>query len=160
MNKNERLQLERMIKANDVEETTDKIRQLKHSHKIKADVDQYLQLKKKYPRLLKTNRDQFKEMARKKCAFIFENYMNLFNKLLVDELDLKILATFLTILGRIEEGEIDQHEGSYEVGKILKELYVDSVVRRETKRDKKKKKKSKKRMINISWTEYKKLQLN
>ena len=39
MNKNERLQLERMIKANDVEETTDKIRQLKHSHKIKADVD-------------------------------------------------------------------------------------------------------------------------
>ena len=79
---------------------------------------------------------------------------------MVDELDLKILATFLTILGRIEEGEIDQHEGSYEVGKILKELYVDSVVLRETKRDKKKKKKSKKRAINISWAEYKKLQLN
>jgi hypothetical protein len=160
MNKNERLQLQRMIKANDVEETTGKIRRLKHSRQIKADVEQYLQLKRRYSRLLKTNRDQFKEMARKKCAFIFENYLNLFNKLLVDELDLKILATFLTILGRIEEGAIDQHEGSYEVGKILKELYVDSVVRRESKRDKKKKKKSKKRTINISWSEYKKLQLN
>jgi hypothetical protein len=157
MNDNERLQLQRMIKANDVEETTDKIRRLKHSQQIKTDVEQYLQLKRRYSRLLKTNRAQFKEMARKKCAFIFQHYLNLFTKLLVDELDLSILATFLTILGRIEDGDIDQHQGSFEVGKILKELYVDSVLRRETKRDKKKKKKSKKRAIKITWEEYKKL---
>ena len=46
-----------------------------------------------------------------------------------------------SFLQAIEEGEIDQHEGSYEVGKLLKELYIDSALRRETKRDKKRKKK-------------------
>jgi len=159
MNDNERLHLQKMIKENNVEETTEKIRRLKHSHYIKDDVDKYLLLKKKYSRLKKTNAEQFKKMAQKNCAFIYKNYLNLFNKLLTDELDFKILATFLTILGRIEEGEIDQHEGSYEVGKILKELYVDSVLRRETKREKKKKRKSKKKTINITWEQYKKLKL-
>jgi len=159
MDDNARLQLQRMIKANDVEETTGKIRNLKHSSKIRSDINQYLSLKRKYPRLLKTNRNQFKEMARKQCAFICKNYMNLFNRLLADELDLKILATFLTILKRIEDGEIDQHEGSFEVGKLLKELYVDSALRRESKHDKKKKKKAKRRSKNITWADYKRLQL-
>ena len=160
MDDNARLQLQRMIKENNVEETTGKIRNLKHSTKIRSDIDQYLSLKRKYPRLIKTHKDQFKEMARKKCAFICKNYMNLFNRLLADELDLKILAAFLTILRRIEDGEIDQHEGSFEVGKLLKELYVDSALRRESKHDKKKKKKAKRRAKNITWGDYKRLQLN
>ena len=39
MNDNERLHLQKMIKENNVEETTEKIRRLKHSHYIKNDVD-------------------------------------------------------------------------------------------------------------------------
>ena len=120
MNEKERLHLQRMIKVNNVEETTDKIRRLKHSLKIKKDIDEYLTLTKKYPRIKKTNPEQFKQMARSKCPFIFKNYLNLFSKLCNDELDLKILAAFIIILQRIENGEIDQHEGSYEVGKIIK----------------------------------------
>jgi len=43
------------------------------------------------------------------------------------------------------------------VGKILKEMYIDSTLRRETKRDKKKKKKMKKKMKNITWEQFKSL---
>ena len=159
MNETEKLHLQKMIEENDVEETTGKIRQLKHSNKIRADVENYVMLKKKYPRLWKTNKEQFKKMAQNKCQFIYKNYRNLFNRLLKDELDLNILAAFLTILHRIEEGEIDQHEGSYEVGKLLKNLYIDSKLRREEKEDKRKRKKVQKRSKNITWAEYKRLKL-
>ena len=98
-------------------------------------------------------------MVENKCQFIYQNYRNLFNRLLKDELDLNILAAFLTILHRIEEGEIDQHEGSYEVGKLLKNLYIDSKLRRAEKEDKRKRKKVQKRSKNITWAEYKRLKL-
>ena len=159
MDDNQRLHLQRMIKENDVEETTQKIRRLKHSNKIREDVEHYLSLKKKYPRMVSSNREQFKQMVRNKCTFICRNYMNLFDRLLKDELDLTILATFLSILQRIENGEIDQHEGSFEVGKLLKELYIDSTLRRETKRGKRKRKKVQKRCKNITWADYKKIHL-
>ena len=158
MNDDERLHLQQMIKENNVEETTEKIRMLKHSSLIKRDVEKFLYLKKKYPRLNR-NGEQFRKMVQHQCKFIFTHYLNLFSRLVRDELDLNILATLLTILKRIEDGEIDQHQGSYEVGKVLKEMYIDSTLRRETKREKKLKKKQKKRTINISWSDYKKIHL-
>lgn len=159
MDNNDRLHLQRMIKENNVEETTEKIRRLKHSSQIRKNIETYLMLKNKYPRMRQTNAEQFKQIVRGQCAFLHQNYMNLFNRLIKDEIDLNIVATFLAILSRIEEGEIDQHEGSYEVGKLLKELYIDSALRRETKRDKKRKKKSKKKVKNITWADFKKLKL-
>ena len=43
------------------------------------------------------------------------------------ELDLTITTKLLTVLKLIEDDKVDQHEGSVMVGKILKELYIDSV---------------------------------
>ena len=45
MNDQEKLQLQRMLKENDVENQTPKIRELKHSHLIKKDVEQMLKMK-------------------------------------------------------------------------------------------------------------------
>jgi hypothetical protein len=36
----------------------------------------------------------------------------------------------IQILRDIEDGKLDQHEGSFEVGKILKSIYVDSALKR------------------------------
>ena len=36
---------------------------------------------------------------------------------------------------KIEDGELNQHEGSYLVGKQLKELYVDSALRNQQQLD-------------------------
>ena len=92
--------------------------------------------------------------------FLYSNYTNIFNKIIKDNLDLNLLNNFLTVLKKIEDGECDQHEASVIVGNILKELYVDSAIRKEQnreKRDKKRKKKDNKRKKkNISWLEYKK----
>jgi len=166
MDELQRLQLEKMIKENNVEETTGKIRTTKHSQCIKRDVDTFILLKRKYSRLSETNKQQFTNIVQTQCNFLFTNYTNLFNRLLKNELDLKILALLLMVLKRIEDGELDQHEGSYEVGKILKKLYVDSALRKDKikdqnqKRHRKKKTKKEQPKAKLTWAEYKKLNLN
>ena len=59
MNDSERLQLQKMIQANDTQNNTQDIRKLKHSKKILADVDMLLKLKQDNKLLAKSNPDSF-----------------------------------------------------------------------------------------------------
>ena len=127
-----RLNLSKLLNDKDLEQTTEKIRALRHSPQIKADVDTMVALKRQYSRLSK---ERVKDMAITRCRFLFNNYTNIFNRLVKDELDTRILYKFIETLRRIEEGELDQHQGSYEAGSVLKRLYVDSAVRQDEKRD-------------------------
>ena len=155
MDEEGRLKLKNMINEFKPEETTEKIRSLKHSDIIKNQVDVYLNLKKKYSRVSK---ETFNNMCKKQCAFLFNNYTNLYNKLVKDELDLSILFKFVSILKDIENGKLDQHEGAVKVGQILKELYIDSALREDKKRQKKKHKYRKAK--KISWSDFKKSPVN
>jgi hypothetical protein len=153
MNDNDRLQLQKMIKANNVEDQTDMIRQLKHSHLLQEDINALLSLKVKY----RTNLDKINDEAPIKCSFLFTYYTDLYNKIKKDEIDLKILNQFLNVLRRIEDGELDQHEGAFLVGTILKELYVDSAIKKADKINAdhaNEIKEVKVEPINISWKEY------
>jgi hypothetical protein len=159
MDPNKRIHLDNLIKNYEPEETTNDIRRLKHSSKIRDDIKTLVNLKNEYSRLQKTNNAQFMQMARSRGKFLYDTYTNLFNRFMKDELDINILESFLQILKRIEECEIDQHEGSVYVGEILKRLYVDSVVKQDEKiknKDKEKSKKPKqyKNKIKMSWKDY------
>ena len=124
MDETTRLNLDKMIQEYGAEETTEKIRNLKHSKLIKDDVQKFVNFRHKYVRLARTNKEQYKQMAKKHCSFLYDNYTNIFNRLLKDELNLGILANFLDVLKRIEDGDIDQHEGSYEIGLLLKKSSI------------------------------------
>lgn len=124
MNPDERLLLQKMIKANDVVDQTELIRKLKHSHLLATDINRLLQLKKE-------NADDAEFI--KECSFLFSQYTDIFNKLKKDELNLNILNRFLNVLRSIEDSEIDQHEGSFIVGSLLKEMYIDSALRKSAK---------------------------
>jgi len=151
-----RLNFDKMLKESGASDNTSKIRNLKHSDKIREQVTLMMEIKKKYPNLKRQTKDK---MIESKCMWLWKNYMNIYNKLKKDELNLSILHNFLTVLKQIENGELDQHEGSVKIGKILKELYVDSAVQQEKKREAKDKRKSKKKKNgkNISWNDYKKM---
>ena len=69
------------------------------------------------------------------CNFLFTYYTDIFNKIRKDEIDIGILNKFLDVLRRIEDGELDQHEGSFMVGTILKDIYVDSALKKAEKLD-------------------------
>lgn len=156
MDNNDRINLQKILKQNDVEETTDMIRFLRHSDMIREDVIKMEKLKMKYSRLRETNKEQFDTICINQCNFMFTNYTMIYNKLKKGYLDVRILFSFLDTLKKIEDGKLDQHEGSYEVGKLLKKLYVDSALREseqlENGRKTKKKLKPEKK---ISWNQFK-----
>lgn len=133
MNDNERLNLQKMIKENDVVNTTDLMRDLKHSKKILEEVDLLLKLKREQPSMAKSNPEEFSELCVNNCQFLFNYYTDIFNKVIKDEIDLNILLRLINVLHSIEEGDQDQHEGSFEVGKLLKQIYIDSALRKADK---------------------------
>ena len=158
----ERLNLQEMVKSYGAEDNTSKIRELKHSKQIKENVEVFMNLRRKYNRMILNDKKSFEKIAMKQCNFLWSNYTNIFNKLLRDELNINILFKFIDKLREIEEGTVDQHEASVDVGKILKEMYVDSALRREKKfeeeeikRGNKKKKVERKPSKNISWAKFK-----
>jgi hypothetical protein len=160
----ERLNLDRLVQEYDADDNTSKIREIKHSKKIREDVERLLNLKKKYSRMELTDKKKFEQRLISHCNFLWTNYTNIFNRLVKNELNVNILNKFLDKLQEIEEGETDQHTASVEIGKILKEMYIDSALRHEKKVEASenggKAKKERKPVTNITWKKYKEAMLN
>ena len=135
LSNNDKLQLQEMIKTNDVEDKTDLIRATKHSKLIREQVKLLEQLKREHSELYKYNFQDFDTLTVEKCSFLFQNYTDIYNKVLKNEVNLEILNKFLDALELIENGEVDQHEASVKVGTYLKELYVDSALKKTEKMD-------------------------
>lgn len=136
MNAEEKLNLKNLLNNSDCENNTESIRKLKHSVRIRDDIRVLENLKKDEIALMDLNPQGFLELCQTKAVFLFNNYTDIFNKIIKNELDLTIMTKLLTILKLIEDGHVDQHEGSVMVGKILKELYVDAAIRRGENLDK------------------------
>jgi hypothetical protein len=157
MNDVEKLNLQKMIQENDVVNTTQLIRDLKHSTKILNEVEIMLKLKREHVDMVKYLPDQFDSLCASQCHFLFNYYTDIYNKVKKDEIDLKILLQLLNVLHAIEEGATDQHEGSFEVGKLLKEIYIDSALRKADKLNENDKERVDVRPAeNISWHDFKK----
>ncbi len=127
LSRQEKLELKKLVENADCENNTDTIRRLKHSNKILTDLIIVEKLKKEIPA---DDKDQLLMACQTNAPFLFENYPDILNRQIKNELNMLIMAKFIRILNMIEDNEIDQHEGSALVGKILKELYIDSAVRR------------------------------
>lgn len=158
MDDKQRLNLQEMIKSYDADDNTSKIRQLKHSQKIRDDVEKIVNLRKKYSRMMTFETKKFEKLVMSHCNFLWTNYTNIFNRIMKDELNFNILRKFIDTLREVEDGELDQHEASVKIGEILKELYIDSALQREKKidiEDKKRAPKYKKPSNNISWAKFK-----
>ncbi len=137
MNPEERLNLKKMLAQNtDYVDHTEDIRRLKHSGLLLDSMRDIEKLKRANSELREKDSDAFIEVCKTTAPLMYNLYTDLFNKLVKDELNLVIMIRFIRILEMIEQGQIDQNEASVMVGKILKELYVDSAVRVGEKLDK------------------------
>ena len=137
MNPEERLNLKKMLAQNtDYVDHTEDIRRLKHSGLLLDSMRDIEKLKRANSELREKDPDAFIEVCKTTAPLMYNLYTDLFNKLVKDELNLVIMIRFIRILEMIEQGQIDQNEASVMVGKILKELYVDSAVRVGEKLDK------------------------
>jgi hypothetical protein len=117
MNSQQKLKLSEMIKEYGSKDMTENIRKIKHSSLIKKDVDTLLYNIKKG----KNENECIHE-----SNFLFSNYSDIFDKIYKKSIDISILYHFIDMLRKIELSELNQHEASYQIGSILKEMYIDT----------------------------------
>jgi hypothetical protein len=157
MDDKQRLQLQNMIKTNNVEDQTGLIRNLKHSHVLRNEINTMIMIKAKY----RGDDEKIAQECMNESNFLFTYYTDIFNKVKKDEIDINLLYKFLDILKQIEDGELDQHEGSFQVGTILKDIYVDSALKKADKLNaaaaETDKVEQKKANVQISWKQFKKM---
>ena len=159
MDDNQRLHLQKMISANNVEDNTDLIRNLKHSHVLREDINNLIMLKCKY----QDDADSLHLEGITSCNFLFTYYTDIYNKIRKDEIDLKILFRALDVLQNIEDGKLDMHNGAYEFGNLLKKIYVDSALKKAEKLNASTgvlEQVYKGPQVNVSWSQFKKMNSN
>jgi len=152
INEKERIQLKKLM-GSDFEDNTDLIRKLKHSKLLRSSIT-------KLKELITRNASK-EEMEMEKfnsCYFLFTYYTDIYNKIISDTIDIKLLMLFVDTLERIENEELDMNEGSVVIGRVLKEIYIDSALKLSEKLDKQHAGEipAFKESIQISWKEYKK----
>lgn len=152
MDSNQRLNLQKMMSEMDVVDQTDAIRNLKQSSKIKTEVDTILKIMGDNPTL---PHDELDKLCISSCQLLFNQYTDIYNRLLKKELNLEILAEIINCLKKIEDGQCDQQEAGFEVGTLLKKMYIDSALRKSDKLDQGELVKKKTHKI-MSWKSYKK----
>jgi len=157
MDDKQRLQLANMININNVEDQTDLIRNLKHSQVLRNEINTMILIKAKN----RGDDAKISEECINECGFLYTYYTDIFNKVKKDEIEIGILNKFLDVLRQIEDGEVDQHEGSFLVGTLLKELYIDSALKKADKLDAESEKRVEPKHAenNISWKQFKRMKL-
>lgn len=134
----ERLDLKRILSnSSDYQNTTELIRHVKHSSKIQKEVMDLVAWMDAQPETTDFEDSNVELEAQTAVPCLYGLYPDIFKKVLHREIDFKILDRLIQILRGIEEGSVDQHEGSVLVGNVLKEMYLDSAVRHGANLDKK-----------------------
>lgn len=159
LNHDEKLNLKKIMDETDYVDNTHNIRRLKHSKMIRDNVKRMEELKREHEAMRLTHIEGFFSIVQEECRFLYDNYTDIFNRLMKDEIDPLILQRFLIVLKMIEDGQLDQQEGSSMIGKYLKELYLDSAVRKADALDRERsgEKEPLKEGMDISWKAYKSL---
>ncbi len=130
------LNMKSLMNSEDYVNNTERIRELKHSELILEDIGKLCRIKKDHFHMKMVEEEKFNHLCETSAPFLFSNYTDLFRKVLKDELDMKMMVNFIGILKQIEEGQLDQYDASVKVGTILREIYVDSAMRRGDNLDK------------------------
>ena len=132
MNPQERLDLKKLMQqpGHEYEDNTDGIRKLRHSTLIHVDILELEKLKQHQKETRDKTPTQFLIQCQQKCSFLYNSYTDIFNRVLNDELDLILMGKALQTLKDIEDGKINQQEGSVLMGKLFYQIFVDSALKK------------------------------
>lgn len=130
------LDMKALMESDDYVNNTDKIRELKHSEIILLDIGKLCEIKKNHPHMRMIEEEKYNHLCQTSVPFLFNHYTDIFNKVIKDELNMEMMVKFIFILKQIEEGVLDQYDASVKIGTILREMYVDSAIRRGDNLDK------------------------
>jgi hypothetical protein len=153
MNMNDLAQLKQMSESSKFVDMTDNIRDAKHSASLRTAIHHMMVFKAAHAELLKTDKVLFEERLMRENNFLFMNYMELYNLLLKNDMNMSIMNQLLACLESIEVGECDQTEASVRVGTLLKTIYIDSIIKDTPEKVVAPNK-------DITWAQYKTIKIN
>lgn len=119
-------QLKQMINHNDAPDMTETIRKFKHSSTIRREIKIIMSLKEKFQRIRLSYPEKFIKLCSNHCPCLYTHYYKLFEKIVKEQIQYKILFDMLDILEQIEKGEKTQYDASVDVGYHLKSLFIDT----------------------------------
>ena len=120
MNEGEKQILNEMIHKNNTIDNTKTIREKKISRVLRKEIAFIKNIKSQH-----LDRKRIDIETQKNCTTLINNYNDIYTKLLENKINYNILYKFLNELEKIENGELNQHEASYNIGKLLKNIYID-----------------------------------
>ena len=82
MKQSERLNLKQLLDKSDYVDNTNHIRKVKHSTLLRDDIRKMEDLKRNNPSLKKSHPQEFFELCQCECKFLYDNYTDIFNKVL------------------------------------------------------------------------------
>jgi Iap family predicted aminopeptidase len=148
MNEQQRLQLSELMKTNNTIDNTELIRKLCHSSKIRKCAHKIETIIKNNPTAdIKT----LDSLCIEEAHFLFMNYTSIYNKLIRNHIDISVFYFFLDKLREIEDEKLTQQEAAYDIGMLLKKMYVDPRLKDAEEQKEPDYKKGK----ELSWIEFK-----
>ncbi len=142
MGDGQRLSLQDMVSSarDQGQDHTASIRALKHSAQLREETTRMVKLVAERTQdhtvtLLRDQDTALMTTLAQECPFLFSAYPDIFNRLRKNELDVALFMRFLDVLKTIEDGDIDEFQGSVQVGELLTKIYVDSALKKANKLD-------------------------
>ena len=140
MDKSQKEKLNEMIDEFKTVDSTMEIRNAMKSTKIRKEVNVLRQF---------IGSNAGKHVCTQRCPLLSSKYTHIFEGIVNKTIDFDILYSILNTLKQIENGELDQHEASFQVGTLLKETYVNEKLNIPTKE------KPSSEENNLSWKQFK-----
>jgi len=107
MKQQERLDLKRLMNASsDYEDNTEGIRRLRHSDLIIVDIKKIEMYKDTMKHIRRRSQDEFYKYCQSHCTFLYNQYTDIFNRLVKDELDIQLMYQMLETLKRLKMGRL------------------------------------------------------
>ena len=135
------------------QDNTDYLREERRSIKLRDEVLRMERLKRGYEG--ERSSDEFVQLCQRECSYLFMQYPLIFNKIVKDMLDLKLLFQALHTLRQIEDGFINQEEGSVLMGKLFADMYLDASRREGDLMDKERERPEPIDGKSLSWKQFK-----
>ena len=116
MDDSQKEKLNEMIEEFKTIDSTEELRRVKKSTEIIKEVNLLRKL---------VNANQTEHVCKNSCPLLSKTYTHIFEGIVNKTIDFNILTKLLDNLKSIENGTLDQHEASFKVGSMLKEVYIN-----------------------------------
>ena len=128
LNDDERLNLKKLVTEMEGEDNTHNIRRIKHSVPMRDDIRIIDTLKNTHADMRQRSPEEFNALCQSKCSFLYNNYTDIYNKIISDELDMTIMTKYQELMqkGSIWTAKMSEMSSDFGAEQLTRMLEIQS----------------------------------